>query len=73
MACVVTALRKRLWPSAGRRAAISMPRVLPAPGRLSITTLCASLSPSFWPISRARMSVAPAGGYATSIFKGRSG
>ena len=49
------------------------PITVPAPARLSITTLWPSLSPSFLPISRPSTSVAPPGGNGITSVMGLEG
>src|SRR6266849_10708499 len=58
IARVLAAIRI-VCPSAGDLAAISIPIIWPAPGRLSTTNCCASDSESFCASARAMMSVPP--------------
>src|SRR5688500_15758336 len=46
-----------VYPSGTAFATVSAPTEPPAPGRLSMTTCCPKLSPSFWPTRRALMSL----------------
>jgi len=47
--------------------------MLAAPGRLSITTVCATSSDSFWPMMRPVTSEPPPGANGTTMRIGRSG
>ena len=62
-----------VWPSAGARTTASVPILLPPPGRFSTMKVWPSRSDSHCPISRARMSVAPAGVKPTMMRTGRAG
>src|ERR1051325_10457915 len=64
---------RSVWPSASARAAASVPTVPLAPARFSTTTGPPRVSASFWPTSRATMSVPPPGGKATMILTGFDG
>jgi hypothetical protein len=55
------------------RTTASVPMLLPAPGRFSMMNGWPSRSESHWPISRARMSVEPAGANGTIKRTGRDG
>src|SRR5262245_15784927 len=64
---------RSVYPSAGARTTASVPIIVDAPGRFSITNCWPRRSESHWPISRARMSVVPAGANGTIKRTGRVG
>src|SRR5262245_27820832 len=62
-----------VWPSAGERAAISVPMLLPPPGRFSTKKDCPSRSVSHCAMKRATRSVPPPAEVATRMRTGRDG
>src|SRR6187200_2726897 len=62
-----------VWPSGGERAAISVPILLPPPGRFSTKKDCPSRSVSHCAMKRATRSVPPPAEVATRIRTGRDG
>jgi hypothetical protein len=64
---------RNVWPSAGARATSSVPITVPAPGRLSTTTLWPNAFVSGGASARAATSTDPEGGNGTTIRKGFEG
>jgi hypothetical protein len=66
-------IRSSVYPSAGARTAASMPILVPAPGRFSMTNGCPSRPDNCWPTMRAMISKAPPGATGTMMRTGRVG
>src|SRR5450756_2791227 len=64
---VVTLQSSSVYPSGAARAAIWVPRLAPAPGRLSTTICWPKVSPSFWASMRATRSEDPPAGNGAII------